>query len=131
MENTEYPFKFEVETPSSTKIIIKISGAYRRGNLTLDQRKDIETAIQKAITLTNNGVFLIFDLLGLTYWDTLGINVVVEAIKTVNEKHTRRAGMLLKKDTIAYIAASTRHSQEFSSGRVLCAETEVDLLSAR
>ncbi len=131
MENVEYPFKHEVLTPTSSKNIIKISGAFRRGNLSSEQLRDIETAIEKAKTLTNNGVLLIFDLLGLTYWDTLGINTVINAIKEVNEKHTKRAGMVLKKESVAYEAAYGRHSKEFDSGRVLFAESEEALLEAR
>jgi len=131
MENTDYPFSFKVETPSSSKSIIEIHGAYRRGNLSSEQKKGIETAIEEAKTLTNRGVLLIFDLKHLTYWDTMGINTVVNAITAVNERHNRRAGMILKRDSVAYVAASGRHAQEFASGKVLCAETEEELLSSR
>lgn len=134
MENTEninVPFEHKATAPTSTTFVIKIKGAFRRGNLTPDQVADLQSEINKGAQLASaKGVFVIFDLSDLSYWDTMGINTVIDAIKNINSRHARRSGMILKKDSIPYVAASTRHAQEFASGKILWAETETQLLSS-
>jgi len=127
MISINLPLKFEIDSTQSTITTVNISGAFRRGQVSPEVLQKYMIAINDVEKRAAHGI-VIFDLSGLKYWDTLGINAVVPLVERVNDKYPNRSGLVLSEDSNVFRAAQARHKLAFENGKIFWSESKKDLL---
>ena len=86
-----FTFNLKKSTKYDFTNILEISGELRRGT-------SIESGqLQAAISNAKQDIadtYLIFDLSNLTFWDTEGMLLIIQAIYEINKKKNKRSGFV-------------------------------------
>lgn len=102
-------FNLDINDTQDLIFEVKISGELKRGwdieeNTTL--METLSTAVQKS-----KSKLIIFDLSALTFWDTMGITKILDAIIYINKMRSLRAGIISPTDEMLFIVAKQKYSE--------------------
>jgi len=72
---------------------------------------------------------IIINLSNMSFWDTQGIQLIVEAVANINKKMVKRAGIVGGGNSLNEDVAREKYKKEFSSGLVPWKDTVQDLIT--
>lgn len=106
MTNPEV-FGFQVTQEGAALTKVSLKGELRRG---LGQSAALLSFQAELPSLEKRAVsgLIIFDLTELTYWDTMGITLLIPVVNRINTRIKKRAGLIGPTDTVVYEAAKDK-----------------------